>query len=184
MSGLTSVCRNGNKRQKRWLLLLRRVLILKKMEDSKKNTNKISVKKRWQFTNKNEKKKKKPLRKKWKANRNGSYDWQNSSSLLWERETNASVRRLPVSRQVQCRILLHLLFCCLPFDYFVFRTTLEDVRMLKWVKPDRVCLRHGFHPDLQWRTELILLYFTYFLFTNMQQRLGEKMHMHWFGDWT
>lgn len=132
--------------------------------------------------------------KKWKANKNGSSVWQNSGSPPWGRETNSVSWRLSVSCRVQCEILLHLLFCRLPFEYFVCRTTLGDLReakKLKSVKQHRVSAERlpSGSTAQNWVNPGVESSFRqfrsigHFLFTNMQQRLGEKAHMHWFGDW-
>lgn len=79
---------------------------------------------------------------------------------LRKRNKQCQFIRLSVSCRVQWEILLHLVFCRLRFDYFVCRTTMEDLgetKKLKSVKQHCVRLLKGFHPDLPSRTELILV---------------------------
>lgn len=81
-------------------------------------------------------------------------------AALRKRNKRHQFRRLSVSCRVQCGILLHRLFCCLPFDYFVCTTTLKDLgetKKLKSIKQHHVCLLNGFHRDLPIRTDLILV---------------------------
>lgn len=81
-------------------------------------------------------------------------------AALRKRNKRSQFRRLSVSCRAQCGILLHLMFCRLPFDYFVCRTTPQDLgeaEKLKSVKRHRGCLLNDSHPEPPRRTELILV---------------------------